>query len=613
MKNLSFTLLGFVAAGLVALPRPAHACGGTFCDAAGTTMSMPVDQTGETIFFVVENGEVEAHIQIEYDPTTDAAQFAWIVPVLATPSFEVGSQQLFVNLANGTVPSYGWIGEDEDCSFDDGGFGGGFESCEGTGGDGASPGSSAGGGDDGGTTGGGTEVVLQDTVGAFDAVVLQSTSSDELLTWLADNAYYADPAAAPILQQYIDEGAQFAAFRLTQGAEVGEIHPVVVRYAGDEPCIPIRLTRIAARDDMDIRAFFLGDARVVSTNYKQVELNPVKLDWIGLGANYKDVVTMAVDSPMADGHGFVTEYAATSSVVARDGLFSASWDATAFAAIDSTMVVTRLQEQGLVGACVPDTCEFAHPLVRGLLLSWLPPPEGVAEGEFWGDLAGHAADIDADAWDASELSAALQERVIAPGAHAVELLDTHPMLTRLYTTISPHEMTEDPLFHTNDELPQVGASRIATFFASCSGDTQMRGIGIAPAVETQGTAVWPDIFPAEMPWALRIETVPITGAPLVLVDNTTAIEELVQQWNQMAAQLGPQVACGDDGSASNGGASGDGSGTSGQLENGAGCGCGSERGKLGHVGLGLLVLAALRRRGSPRTRRPAGGEPERRR
>src|SRR5687768_10890178 len=100
MNTSSFTLLGLATAAAVAIPRPAHACGGTFCDGAGNPMSMPVDQTGETIFFVVADGQVEAHIQIEYDATTEAAQFAWIVPVLATPSFEVGAQQLFVNLAN---------------------------------------------------------------------------------------------------------------------------------------------------------------------------------------------------------------------------------------------------------------------------------------------------------------------------------------------------------------------------------------------------------------------------------------------------------------------------------------------------------------------------------
>jgi hypothetical protein len=62
-------------------PRLADACGGTFCD--GGPQVMPVDQTGETIvFWVDESGSephTEAHIQIQYEG--DAERFAWIIPV----------------------------------------------------------------------------------------------------------------------------------------------------------------------------------------------------------------------------------------------------------------------------------------------------------------------------------------------------------------------------------------------------------------------------------------------------------------------------------------------------------------------------------------------------
>lgn len=604
-KIVASSGLAIIAVALALHPREAEACGGTFCDAAGNPMEMPVNQTGETIFFVVADGEVEAHIQIQYDPATEASQFAWIVPVLATPSFEVGSQQMFINLANATVPSYGWVGQDAPDCFpgDDGG--GDFDSCDATG-YGEAGGDTGGGGTDGGTTGGGTEVVLEDTVGAFTAVVLQSTSSDELLTWLGDNGYYADPNAAPILQQYIDEGAQFAAFRLTQGADVGEIHPVVIRYAGDEPCIPIRLTAIAAEEDMDIRAFFLGDARVVPTNYRHVEINPVKLDWVALGANYEEVVTLAVDSPMADGHAFITEFAGDSAVVAREGLFSDAWDASAFAGIDPTAVVTTLQAQGLVGDCMAATCTFDHPLVRGLLLAWLPPPDGLQEGEFWGDLVGNADAIDLAVWDAAAFATALQERIVAPGAHAIELLDAHPMLTRLYTTLSPHEMTEDPLFHVNAEVPLVdNTARVATFYADCGGQTEMQGIGITPAVSTPSVSEWPDIFPDQMPWAMRIETVPPVGAPMVLVDNTATIEMLVGQWNSMNLQPPPQTACdgtsggGLDsaGGADSGGSGTDTAGSAGADGGGSERGCGCNGGTPPTWGwLGLLLWFGVRRR-----------------
>jgi len=51
------------------------------------------------------------------------------------------------------------------------------------------------------------------------------------------------------------------AVKLQPGAGVNEIHPLVVRYPGSAPCIPLKLTAIAATEDMAVRAFFLGDRR----------------------------------------------------------------------------------------------------------------------------------------------------------------------------------------------------------------------------------------------------------------------------------------------------------------------------------------------------------------
>ena len=76
--------LGIVVAFPTALalqlwPNHAEACGGTFCDSGPN--SMPVDQTGENVLFHIGDNYVDAHIQIQYDPNTDAAKFAWVIPV----------------------------------------------------------------------------------------------------------------------------------------------------------------------------------------------------------------------------------------------------------------------------------------------------------------------------------------------------------------------------------------------------------------------------------------------------------------------------------------------------------------------------------------------------
>jgi len=537
---------------------------------------MTVDQTGENILFVIEDGAVEAHIQIQYDPATDAAKFAWIIPVTSTPTFAVGSQQLFANVAAGTVPSYGYAQQNQPCgSCTPGGFTStASTSMSTTAGDGGFD-------DSGGEDTGGTDVLLEQTVGAFDAVVLQSTSADELVQWLGENGYYQDPDATPILQEYIDENFQFIALRLTPGAGVGEIHPIVIRYAGDEPCIPIRLTRIAAREDMAIRAYFLGDDRVVPTNYRHVEINPLAIDWLQLGIDYTDVVTRAVDA--AEGRAFVTEYAGTATAVSEAGIWSPTWNADEFVDLEPIGVVNRLLAQGLVVSCDTIECTFAHPLVRGLLLDYLPVPVDLTEGAFWGNLLAHEAVIDMQAWDGAAFSAALAERVVEPGAHAASLLTSYPYLTRLFTTISPHEMLEDPLFATNPDLPEVYlTSQLARLIVPCEGGRTMTDLPVFGSLELLGG--WPDVGD-DLPAALRIEQMPPAGAPMVLVDNEATIEAFRIQWNDGIPDGNAGPGCGDDSST---GLSAD--------DSDAAEGCGCSTGTGGGAFALVLVGAALRRR-----------------
>ena len=75
-------VIAFAALSAAALSygAPASACGGTFCDSPPPGKPpMPVDQSGENIVFVLSQGHVEAHVQIQY--TGDPSRFAWLVPV----------------------------------------------------------------------------------------------------------------------------------------------------------------------------------------------------------------------------------------------------------------------------------------------------------------------------------------------------------------------------------------------------------------------------------------------------------------------------------------------------------------------------------------------------
>lgn len=396
-----------------------------------------------------------------------------------------------------------------------------------------------------------TPVHYQGTVGAFDVAVIGGSSADEVMQWLGDNGFQQDPAARPILEQYITEGHLFAAFRLSNGAGTDTIHPVALRFPDwSEACIPLRLTRIAAEEDMRVRALFLGDARAVPRNWRHVIPNPLQLNWVGQAQNYDATVSLAVDEPPANGRAFITEYAGPSDIVATDGLWNPAWNPVAFEGVDATQVVDLLQNQQLVN-CEFGPCVYNHPLIEGILRQFLPVPNGVAPDAFYRCLSCYAGDIDATAWDAAGFARALDDRIVEPGRRALEMLQAWPYLTRLFTTISPFEMTVDPLFHQNfDLIPQRDILRSVTQRFLCNGDS----VAILPdgrEVYLPNGIVWPD-FGDQMPASETIEMVPPTGAPEVEQSNTARIDELLWEYN---CQFGwPSVAaCRDGGTGTSGG------------------------------------------------------------
>jgi MYXO-CTERM domain-containing protein len=548
---------------LTLAPDHAEACGGTFCDTGPN--AMPVDQTGENIMFLFDGNMVEAHIQIQYDPEADADKFAWVIPMTAVPEFSVGSDLLFQNLLAGTVPTYGYSNNFEPCD----------DSTGSSSGDG--DGDTSDGTDDGGdeSTTGDPDVVLQEVVGAFEIAVLQGGTIEGVMQWLGDNGYAQDPAAEPVLGEYLNEGFLFVALKLTMNAEVAEIHPIVLRYQGDESCVPLRLTRIAAVEDMDVRVFFMGAARAVPTNYRHVLVNPLMIDWINFASNYKEVVSLAVDAFAAEGNAFVTEYAGPMNVVSTAGLHSNQWNSAAFAAMQATpdLVVDELVTQGLA-FCDFGACEFTHPLIRPLLNTYLPVPDGVLEADFYGCLSCYQGLIDAQAWNAADFAADFDERIVAPGMHAIDLLETWPYLTRMFTTISPNEMTVDPIFMTNESLPEVSNIRQGQRTFLCDGG----GVFTLPdgrQVYLPNPNVWPD-FGERMPWEEDVELATTVGPNQVLSDRTPEIDALLAAWNEQHGWP-PN---GDGDGDTTGGESGEGgeSGTSGDDEVGGGSGTGDDLG-----------------------------------
>jgi MYXO-CTERM domain-containing protein len=555
---------------LLLRPAPAHACGGTFCDVG--PQSMPVDQTGENILFILEPGQVEVHIQIQVDPNTNANKFAWLIPMPEVPDFSIGSELFFQELLNATVPTYGINDSFESCSLP--------TTTD-------SPTSGIGTTDPTTTSdpsGGGVDVLKQEIVGAFEIVVLAGMSAPDIMQWLTDNAYQAIPGAEPILQQYLDEGNKVVAFKLARGEELESVHPVVLRYPGPDGCVPIRLTRIAAVDDMDIRVFALADGRAIPTNYRHVLVNPLKIDWFNFAANYKEVVSMAVDAFMAEGHAFVTEYAGNSNIINQFSFYSTGWFAPMFDGLAPTSVINQLNNQGLASCYDSFSCVFNHPLIEGLLATHLPVPQGLGAAEFYACLDCFVDQIDLAAWNnGAGFAADLQERVIDPARHARDLVQAWPYLSRLYTTISPNEMTDDPLFQINPDLGDVPNLRIATRMNLCDTATVLVTLPDGREVYAENSATWP-AFPEAMPWEEEVEQIALVGQPQPLVDNTQTIDRLLAEWNAAHKPLEASTGTGTGTDTA--------TGTAGEID-GAGCGC---RSTQSPAALALLALLLRRRR-----------------
>jgi MYXO-CTERM domain-containing protein len=601
----------------VSLPRAASACGGTFCD--NGPRPMPVDQTGENIAFVMLPGMVEAHIQIQYKG--EASKFSWVVPVQALPEVEVGSQGLFDKLLRSTVPTYSFTTQRDFC----GGVG------TGTSGFAAGAGGSFGGfpADASAASDGGVVVLSQKPVGAFEVTVLGGGTTAEVVTWLTDNQYAVPTNAAALLDGYVANHFLFVAVKLTGGAGIDEIHPLVVRYPGTNPCVPIKLTSVAAVNDMGIRTFFLGGHRVVPKNYKHLVPNLAKFDWFNAATTYNDFISRAIDSPVANGKAWVTEYAGPTSIAAGPAIASSSWNATPFKTSQVVGVVQLLQSQNLM-SCFGSICNYNHPLLLPLLRQYVPAPASLTvngqnitdpnavEGYFYTCLGCYQDKIDVSKWDPMAFASDLAARVIDPSRHADDLLKTWPYLTRMFTTLSPVEMDLDPEFFERDGLDNVPRINLnAVQRITCTQQAAMTlPDGRAVALPSQGT--WPT-FSNQMPFAEKIDEIQ-PNAVVNLVDNTATIDAQLKAWNDAqgwppaltTTGPGPVVGSGGYGPGSSGpGSTGPGSGGQGGAgeagssgasvtADGKGCACtaaASSSRAGGHwVFAALLGLAARYRR-----------------
>ncbi|MEZ4269771.1 MAG: DUF2330 domain-containing protein [Myxococcota bacterium] len=502
---LATALIGATAA-------PASACGGFFCS------FLPIEQTGEQIVFSVEPGKVTATIQIAYQG--EAQDFAWVVPVSGVPDIRLGAQGFFGAVEQMTSPQWylDWNWGEGQCGF----FSPEDDFAAGP------PQAGAGGEDE-------VVVLAEEQVGPFETVTLAAKDATKLIEWLDGHGFFQPEGSVDIMEHYVDQGLNFVAMKLGQNEGTGDIQPIVLEMASDEPCVPLVLTRIAAQPDMPVKVWVFGAARAVPTNWYNVVVNEKKIDWLNYGSNYAEVAKQAIDD--AAGHGFITEFAGKHTLGKQ--LWSADrYNTEALAAVsDPSNFLDAMLSQGF-----PRDAQI-QALIRKHMP--MPPADSLPEDckeetAFYNWNKETCLDLLAPgAFDAAAFAADLESRVVIPLRDAQTQVDAHPYLTRLYSTVSPDEMTRDPMFALNPELPDVSNVHRADAAGTCEDNGMIKDITITlssgetifiagPINQWGGDYVFADPAPGEAA-AARIEQLAATGAPtLVALGDVKATEAAIE-------------------------------------------------------------------------------------
>ena len=510
IRTLAVGATALVAGGLVWLAGApaAQACGGFFCS------QIPVEQTAEQIIFIHDEdaGEVTAVIQIQYSGPADS--FAWLLPVPGTPKPGVSSNTAFERLRGQTDPQYNLDVEIEGTCKD-----GGFVFDEGIAN--AAPSGAAGSGVE--RSDSDVTVLDEGSVGPYDYATIMVNPSlpdkaDAAVEWLTENEFDVTAIGPDVLRPYLEDGLNLIAFKLQKGTPTGSIRPVVLTYESQLPMIPIRPTRVAAQDDMGVRVWMVAKHQAIPKNYKSLVLNEALIDWFCWSCSYDQVVSAAADE--AGGHGFVSELGAPSSDY-EDSIWS-DYDQTTW---DTYMATTFVDGYDAI-----DQASGRYRFWEGwreAVCGSLTLPAGLDCDTF-----GRSPDAYRDQVQVDETGfiTALWEKVVKPVKDAQAFVTMQPYMTRLYTTMSPEEMTEDPLFDINGDLADISNVHTAKQIIECSPDVyqwnapwriELPQGGVIRGEEGQ---YWPiDLATTTLPANHKIVQLSTEGAGMVIEDNTEMI------------------------------------------------------------------------------------------
>ena len=91
----------------------------------------------------------------------------------------------------------------------------------------------------------------------------------------------------------------------------------------------------------------------------------------------------------------------------------------------------------------------------------------IADRSFYNNMSAYREWIGSLVFSPAEMSDDLEVTIVIPLQESQQLFTDTPYLTRLFTTLSADEMTVDPMFDYNADLPDVPAVRRATARCEC--------------------------------------------------------------------------------------------------------------------------------------------------
>ncbi|HTQ07385.1 MAG TPA: DUF2330 domain-containing protein [Polyangiaceae bacterium] len=532
-----------MAASVVGTTTRAQACGGFFCSQVN-----PVNQAAERILFA-DNGDGTQTAVIEILYQGPSQHFSWLLPISSVPTsdqIKVASETALQRLQLATDPQYTMTTTIEGtCKPGDDTVG--------------APGALAGEGGEGGAAseggGNGVHVEASGVVGSFDWAVisLDTTVSDPAsaaVSWLGDNGYDVPQGAPDLLGPYLADGLYLLALKLTKGADTGSIRPIVLTYSGTQASIPIKLTAVSANDNMGVLTWLLGESRAVPQNYLSLELNEARINWFNPSSNYDDVVSAAADD--AGGQGFVTELASST-----DSLAHAVW--TPYD--DANWSIVNGYEYSSFTELMDTTTGYlsAYDGFWDAVKAVVTLPDGLTWDEFE-SCPGCYADQVENPPTSAELLDKLKEVVIDPFQYVQTLVSSHPHVTRLYTTMSADEMTLDPLFTFNPDLPDESNVHQATRVIECNPDVFQSDapwrIELPQGGVVRGYAsdvgTWPADFSNQPPNRI-IAREGTSGQGKTIEDNTDAINAALDAYNATRPPLAATGGNGAGGTSTSGG------------------------------------------------------------